>query len=498
MALESEAAKDYPAPGRSALSSGVLTGVSLGVISLAAAAGAAILSHEVAKGPETDGFFAAYGVYLVLVLVASAFRFVVLPALTRAQERNELAAQLLRSGVAFGMIAVPALVVALVFPDEVASALTHDADAQHAAAHALVWLLPAAVAQLYAGLVASALAARNSYAIAAGGFALGAISATVLFAFLVGAHGPEALGWGLALNGAVSLCVPLAALVAGGSLGSALGWARGLGAEAGQLARGIALPVAAQALFVIASRFASGLGSGAQTTFSYAFIIGGIFVTVSAGALSLVSSAPLTRGGLDPDRAVRHVEAASWLSLAFVAFGTGLVALVGPQVVGTALGGSFAGSGGRELAHVVVALVAWEVVSVAFSIAYPLTFVAGHTGWLPALGVGVLLVAVPLDLAAREARGLIGLAVALAVGTAILLVGVLALVVGRRLVEVLRGLAVAAAVVGGGALAAFGVPSLLLGPWPAAAVGTLLYVGALALVPPPPLRRALAYVRALR
>src|SRR4051794_6870827 len=498
MGLDGEAAKDYRAPARSALSSGVLTGVSLGVISLAAAAGAAILSHEVAKGPETDGFFAAYGVYLVLVLVASAFRFVVLPALTRAQERGELAAQLLRSGVAFATIAVPALVVALVFPDEVASVLTHDAAAQHAAAHALVWLLPAAVAQLYAGLVASALAARNSYAVAAVGFAVGALSATALFAFLVSAHGAQALGWGLALNGAVSLAVPLVALLAGASLGPSLGWSDGLGAEAGQLARGIALPVAAQALFVIASRVASGLGAGAQTTFAYAYIVGGIFVTVSAGALSLVSSAPLTRGGLDRGRAVAHVEAASWLSLTFVAFGTGLVALVGPQVVGTALGGSFAGSGGGELAPVVVALVAWAVVSVAFSVAYPLTFVGGHTRWLPALGIGVLLVAVPLDLAARSARGLIGLALALAVGTAILLVGVLALVVGRRLVAVLRGLAVAAVVVGGLALAAFGLPSLVLDPWPAAVAGVLLYGTALAVVPPPPLRRSLAYVRALR
>jgi hypothetical protein len=498
MSLESEAAKDYPAPGRSALSSGVLTGVSLGVISLAAAAGAAILSHEVAKGPETDGFFAGYGVYLVLVLVASAFRFVVLPALTRAEERGELAAQLLRSGVAFGTIAVPALVVALVFPDELASALTHGDAAQHAAARALVWLLPAAVAQLYAGLVASALAARNSYAIAAVGFAAGAVSATVAFALLVGSHGAQALGWGIALNGAVSLAVPLVALLAGGSLGSVLGWARGIGAEAGQLARGIALPVAAQALFVIASRFASGLGSGAQTTFAYAYIIGGILVTVSAGALSLVSSAPLTRGGLDRDRAVYHVDATSWLSLTFVAFGTGLVALVGPRVVGTALGGSFAGSGGRELAHVVVALVAWAVVSVAFSTAYPLTFVAGHTGWLPALGIGVLLVAVPLDLAARNARGLIGLAIALAVATAILLVGVLAIVVGRRLVVVLRGLALATVVVGGIALAAFGIPALVLDARLAAVLGALLYVAALVLVPPPPLRRALAYVKALR
>src|SRR6266496_21374 len=97
-----EAAKDYPVGGRSALSSGALTGVSLAVVSLAAAAGAALLSHEVPKGAQTDGFFAAYGVYLVLVLVASGFRFVVLPALTRAQPSGELAAQLVRSSVAFG------------------------------------------------------------------------------------------------------------------------------------------------------------------------------------------------------------------------------------------------------------------------------------------------------------------------------------------------------------------------------------------------------------
>jgi hypothetical protein len=38
----------------------------------------------------------------------------------------------------------------------------------------------------------------------------------------------------------------------------------------------------------------------------------------------------------------------------------------------------------------------------------------------------------------------------------------------------------------------------VLGPWPAALVGAALYVAVLALAPPPPLRRALAYVRALR
>jgi hypothetical protein len=483
---------------RSALSSGALTGASLAIISLAAAAGAAILSHEVAKGPETDGFFAAYGVYLVLVLVASSFRFVVLPALTRAEQRGELASELVRSAVAFGAIAVPALIVALRFPHALASVLTARPKAQDAAASALVWLLPAAVAQLYAGLAASALAARNSYATAAIGFALGAVSATALFAALVGAHGAQALGWGLALNGAVALCVPVVRLVSLGHFGRVAGWSAGVLREALQLGRGMALPVAAQALFVIASALASGLGSGAQTTFAYAFIISSIFVSVSAGALSLVSSAPLTRGGLDRERAVAHVGAASWLSLAFVGLGTGLVAVVGAQVVGVALGGSFHGSGGTQLAHVVVALAPWAIVSAAFSVAYPLTFVVGHTGRLPVLGLGIVVLAVPLEWAAREARGLVGLAIGLAVVSGILLVGVLALVVGRALVAVLRELVAASAVIGGIALVAFGVPALVLPPWPAALLGVVLYGAALALATPPPLRRAVRYVRALR
>src|SRR3954468_19382343 len=164
------AAKEYPVRERSALSTGVLTGVSLAILALSAAGGAALLSHEVAKGPETDGFFAAYGVYLELILVASAFRFVVLPALTRAEGRGGLAAQLARSAVAFSFLAVPALVVALAFPDALAALVTQKEAARDEAARALLWLLPAAVAQLYAGLVASALAARSSYGSAAAGF----------------------------------------------------------------------------------------------------------------------------------------------------------------------------------------------------------------------------------------------------------------------------------------------------------------------------------------
>src|SRR6266571_1869626 len=68
----------------SALRSGALTGLAQIVIALAAAGAGALLAHKFGRNAETDGFLAAYGVYLVLVLAAQAFRLVVVPDLTRA------------------------------------------------------------------------------------------------------------------------------------------------------------------------------------------------------------------------------------------------------------------------------------------------------------------------------------------------------------------------------------------------------------------------------
>ena len=86
-----------PRPGRSAVRSGVLTGLGL-VLSAAAAAGAAVLvAHKFGRSAATDGFFTAYGLYLVLALGAQAFRLVVAPDLTRAADENRLGAELVRT-----------------------------------------------------------------------------------------------------------------------------------------------------------------------------------------------------------------------------------------------------------------------------------------------------------------------------------------------------------------------------------------------------------------
>src|SRR5579871_3453660 len=186
--------------GGSAVRSGLLTGLSTAAVSGAAALAGAILSRKFGHGVETDGFFAAYFVYVAVVLVASALRVVVLPEFARAQEAGRLGREVGSWAAALAVPIVPLAVVAIAAPHAVAGLLTSNAGAQASAAKLLPWLIPAAGLQVYAGIAASALAALDDYGTAALGYAVGAVAGVAAIAALVG-HGVQAFGWGLALNG---------------------------------------------------------------------------------------------------------------------------------------------------------------------------------------------------------------------------------------------------------------------------------------------------------
>src|SRR5437588_46892 len=142
----------------SALRSGLLTGLAQIVLAFAAAGAGALLAQKFGRSAETDGFLAAYGVYLVLVLAAQAFRMVVVPDLTRADAEGRLAGE------------------------------------------------------------SRASAAPGSYGAAAGGFALGGIVGLVVFAALADRHGIVSLAWGLTANASVALAIQLVALMRRGAL----------------------------------------------------------------------------------------------------------------------------------------------------------------------------------------------------------------------------------------------------------------------------------------
>jgi hypothetical protein len=451
-----------------------------------------ILSRKFGHGVKTDGFFAAYGPYLALVLVAGSLRVIVLPRFVAAQSAGRLPNEVGAWAAGLGAPLAVVVALALAWPHGIASLLTSNPEARDYAAELLPWIVPSAVAQIYGGLVASALAAVDDYEWAAFGFASGSVAGVVVTLALLG-HGVVALGWGLALNGALSLAIPLVPVITRGGVGSPDGRVFGRLLELGE---GVMLPVALQGLFLVGLRFASGLGTGRSTTFSYAYLIAAFLVAVTAASVALVATVPFAREGSSPERVAHHVVSISWLSLVPIAAAAGVFALAGERIVHGVLGAGYGGGTGAELGRLVGYLAPWMVASVALTVTYPLVFVRGRARWLPLLAVAALGLQVLVEWGARAAFGLGGIAGGLGVTTAAILV-VLLLALGA-VAPVVRGLAVAAVVCGGLAALAFVLPRLVVGPIAAAAVGLVVYSAVLALWRPAGLRHAWAYVHTLQ
>jgi hypothetical protein len=271
----------------------------------------------------------------------------------------------------------------------------------------------------------------------------------------------------------------------------------GAGRRVALLGRGVALPVALQALYVVANAFAVRLGTGEATEFGYAYFLASALVAATASALGLVSSAPLTRRGLSAETAAQHVVHMSWLSLAPIVAGVGVFALVGARVVHAVLGESFGGDVAHDLGRLVVWTAPWMLVSIALTLTYPLLFVMEPPRVLVGLALALPLVHVPIAWALSEWLELRGLVLALAASTALALTALMSALSLRAAAIVAAGVARLALVeVGAGALA-FGLFGVLVGGFGAAALGLVLYVVLLALARPLGLSAAWEYLRAL-
>jgi hypothetical protein len=483
---------------RSALRSGLLTGLAQVVLALTAAGAGALLAHKFGRSAETDGFLSAYGVYVVLVLAAQAFRMVVVPDLTRAVAAGRLGGEIRAYALAFLALAVPVSVLVAVFSNRIGDLITGSLPpAPHVAARAVVILVAAAFGQLLAALAAGALAALDSYGTAAAGFALGGLSGLVVFALLASSVGIVALAWGLAVSAVIALAVPLIALLRKRSLGGPWPERLQLPVRLGRLAQGAAVPLALQGCYLLALRFSARLGVGSVTSFSYAYLAASTLVGATAFSLGLISSAPLTRRGIDPVAAGRHVVHAAWVSLVIVGAAAGVFALVGGRIVGVVLGDAYGGGVGRELGHLVVYLALWMLAWVGFAVTFPLVFVAEKRWTLVPLAVIGFVLCVPIGLGLRSLWGLPGLALALGVSTFVIAAGLMATVSLRTLAIAALGLARLALAVGASVAIAFGGLSLLLSPVPAALAGVVVYAALIASLRSLGLSAAWTYVRGL-
>jgi hypothetical protein len=446
-------------------------------LALAAAGAGALLAHKFGRTAETDGFLGAYGVYLVLVLAAQAFRMVVVPDLTRAAAEGRLGGESRAFALAFLVLAVPVCVLVAVFSQPLGDLITGNLppSSAHVAGRALAVLVPAAFGQLLAALAASALAAVDSYGTAAAGYALGGLAGLAVFAALADGHGIVALAWGLAVNAAVAFAIPLAALLRKRALVGPRAERADVLPRLWHLLQGASVPLALQGCYLLALRFAAQLGVGSLTSFSYAYLAASTLVGATAFSLGLISSAPLTRRGVDPEEAGRHVVHAAWVSLSLVGAAAGVFALVGGRIVGFVLGSAYKGQVGRQLGHLVVYLSPWMVAWVGFAVTFPLVFVAGRRKALVPLAALGFLLCIPLGLGLRAAWGLPGIAIAIGLATLVIALGLMAAVSTRALMIAALGLARLALAIAAASTLAFGGLSLALSPIPAALLGVVVY-----------------------
>ena len=439
----------------------------------------------------------------MIALAAQSIRIAVLPALARARGERRLAGTVAGFAIALTCVAVPLLLAGEIAAEPIADLLTGSGSesAQDTCAEALRWMIPAAVAHLFAGLAASGLAALDDYATAALGYAAGSAAGLALILTRLGDDGIVAVSWGMALNGAIAMLVPTAGLAwraayarmpavavrpAGAPLASRLG----------VFAVAAALPIALQLLYVVCLPFAGTLGSGAVTSFGYAYLAAASLVTVTAFSIGLVSSVPLTRLGLGSGMAARHVTASTWIALVPIGAAVGAFAVAGAEIVERVLGAAYGGDVGDEVSRLVVVLAPWMVVSVGVNVSFPLAFVANRLRALPWIGVAALGGQVRLAWIGVERGELAGLALSLAVSTLFVLAALLAQL--GALEHGLRGVAVAAVAVAALTCAAFVPPGVVAGGALSAIVGVAIYVALVALVRPRALRESWSYLRALR
>lgn len=494
--------KPTASSGLGSLATGAVTALAITVQTGLAAVVGVIIARELGRTAETDGFFAAYGVFIVLALGALAVRVTVLPSLARARAERRLSSETAAYAAAVAVVVVPALVIAAIAARPLAELLTGfgpDA-AVDAAAAALPWMLAAGLGQFAAGLLASALAALDDYVVAAIGYVVGSVAGIVLIVLRIDQDGTQAVAWGMTLNAAIATAIPVVWLLRRARseqmpAGAARLDPRGTPARLLELLSGAALPLALQALYLVCLPLAAREGVGSVTSFGYAYLIASAVVGATASSLGLVTSVPLTRSGLDPGRVARHVDASSWLALIAVGATAGVFAVAGGQIASGVLGPAYGSDVGSEIGGLVVAMAPFMVVSVGLAVTFPLVFVAGRGSRLPLVALGVLAAHVPIAYAAQALGGLWGLCAAMAVSTALAL-GWLLLLLGA-LAPTLRELAVAVATVTALVLVSYLPPAAILGPVPAAVAGTVLGLVLLAATRPRGLREAWHYLREL-
>ena len=295
---------------------------------------AVIILLAYGKNARTDGFFAAYGVYGLIVVLAQSLRTTVV---ARLVEGPSLFANVDRFLFAVLTIFVASALPLVVLAAPLAALLTGDLGdgARDAARLVLMLLWPAAGAQLVAALAAAALGVRDDFAIPALAYVVGAALSVVVVLVLADPIGIAAVPVGVAVGSLTSALLMLGRLLAAGyrpRLGGMLG-RRSSYAAAVLLATGSAGYVIGNLSYVISLASAARLGEGAVTSYTYSFLAASFVAAVTGGPVGIALAAPLAETWDRDPRSLRpHLVAVLRAGLVIVLPLLALAVLIGDEL----------------------------------------------------------------------------------------------------------------------------------------------------------------------
>jgi peptidoglycan biosynthesis protein MviN/MurJ (putative lipid II flippase) len=386
------------------------------------------------KGPESDGVFAAYGLYSVLVMLAQSVRVTMV---ARLIEGGGLWANLDRIVGAMLMGAFASGVVLVGLSGPLADLLVGSLGdvATKTARTALIILWAAASLHLLAATFSAALGALGDFTTPGVAYAGGGIASIAALLALEGALGIDAVATAVALGSVLIFGLVAVRLLGAGYRPHlrALFPSRAAVRAIGQVLLGALGPLLWQVGYVITLAFAARLQPGDITLYSYAFFAATLVVSVSSSAPGIVLAAPLTRTwDGDPRSLEPHERRVVQAGLVIIVPALALGALVGDEVVELLLGGSLGDGDAADVARSFVCLAGVMLASSASIVPGLAAFARGEYVRVAGIGVLALVVQVGLTAALFGAERIWLLAIASSAGALVAPLLLLVLVHGLR------------------------------------------------------------------
>lgn len=321
---------------------------------------AVLIAQSFGKSTQTDAFFAAYGVYTVGLVFSGTFRLTAVSRLVQA-DGPEVSTQLL---VAVALLALVAAVPMVVLAGPVAHALVaNDPDGVAGTALRVLWV--ALAGQLGAAMLATMLTVRGAFT------ALGIV--TLLMGFVT-------IGTFFVVRGPAGIQAASVGLAAGAVWLSGSSWLvlrhtgwraarpssvllRGTLWETRRLGYASLTFIGTNLAYVVSLAIVTRHGEGEGTLYSYAYVLAGMLVAITANVSAMVRSPSLVAS---PDR-TRETAAVGVWSLRFtVVVGVpalGLALIAGPPLIGAALGSGFSHDDIRAILVMLPCFIGWVLAS---------------------------------------------------------------------------------------------------------------------------------------